>query len=127
MSDPQTLEELRRMALELPKNVLVPAHHIHSLLDETERLVERVADLQRQLAEARAEVDRYKDHAHQRELEALTLGSQLAEKQAEIEAMRPMVERYRWLRSNDQAPSITGIWYGDFALDKAIDEARKQP
>lgn len=54
MSDPQTFEELRRMARELPKNVLVPAHHIHSLLDETERLVERIADLERQLAEAKS-------------------------------------------------------------------------
>ena len=55
------------------------------------------------------------------------LKRQLAEKQEEIEAMRPDVERYRWLRSNNLAPSITGIWYGDFTLDKAIDESRKQP
>ena len=53
------------------------------------------------------------------------LERQLAEKQAEIEATRTDADRYRWLRSNDRAPSITGIWYGDFTLDGEIDEARK--
>lgn len=76
-------------------------------------LQREVADLQRQLAEKTSEAKDMRSHYEW----AL----------AEIEAMRPMVERYKWLRSNDRAPSITGIWYGDFTLDKAIDEARKQP
>ena len=58
MSEPETFSELRELARALPKNVLVPAYHIHSLLDETERLVERIADLERQLAATKAELGR---------------------------------------------------------------------
>ena len=50
MRDPQTFAELRAVVNALPKNVLVPSAHIHSLLDETEKLVEHIADLERQLA-----------------------------------------------------------------------------
>ena len=56
MRDRQTFAELRAVVNALPKNVLVPSAHIHSLLDETEKLVEHIADLERQLAEATAEI-----------------------------------------------------------------------
>ena len=49
----------------------------------------------------------------------------IAELEHQLAAVQIDADRYRWLRSNDLAPSITGIWYGDFTLDKAIDEARK--
>ena len=139
MSEPETFSELRELARALPKNVLVPAYHIHSLLDETERLVERIADLERQLAEAegypgiahdfettRRELEEARteiaDRAHTEEqyrLRIEDLERQLAEKQAEIEAMRTMVEACKtiWHRHNQ----AYGEWARSIGIDLLMD------
>lgn len=91
MSDPQTFEELRRMARELPKNVLVPAHHIHSLLDETERLVERVTHIQLNLSEAQIEVANRAHSEEQYRIQIADLQRQIAEEKEKLTEAKQII------------------------------------
>lgn len=104
--------------VDLQRQIAAATTQINDLTAIKDGLMAGQIELQRQLAKANALLAVRIQESN--EWEALA-----RDRQEEIEAMRPMVERYRWLRSNDQAPSITGIWYGDFTLDKAIDDARK--
>lgn len=55
-----------------------------------------------------------------------TLMAQLVELQEENARLREDAERYRWLRTQDQNTAIRMSHYGFYALDAAIDAARKE-
>lgn len=103
MSDPQTFEELRRMARELPKNVLVPAQHIHSLLEETFGMIERIADLKRRLEEAQQ-----RNAAHDAKVAA----------EAKAEALEEFMENYHGKYAERTATSIADEMIAEYR-DKA--------
>ena len=65
------------------------------------------------------------DPADAMEMHIVKQEKRIADLERQLAAVQVDADRYRWLRSNDLAPSITGIWYGDFTLDAEIDEARK--
>lgn len=91
---------------------------------------ERIADLQRQLAEAKAEIEILAAEKKQRDVVIDDCRRQLKEQEAEIEAMRPVVDAARY-----HERSVTFYSHGtssdpyhcDVCRAYKVYEARKQP